>query len=47
MDVRLLNRIVEGRVHWNNAEGGAHIDFVRVPDMYEYDIHTALEFFHN
>jgi UDP-MurNAc hydroxylase len=45
MDERMLQRIVDGRAHWNNAEGGMHIDFVREPDVYVRDFHTMMAFF--
>ncbi len=45
MDPRLLNRILMGTAHWNNAEGGCHIDFVREPDVYVRDFHTLMSFF--
>ena len=45
MDPRLLQRIVDGRAHWNNVEGGYHIDFVRDPDVYVRDFHTMMSFF--
>lgn len=46
MDERLLRRILDRRAHWNNAEIGAHISFVRHPNHYEPDLHTGLQFFH-
>jgi UDP-MurNAc hydroxylase len=46
MDLRLLRRILRREAHWNNAEGGCHIDFVRHPDNYLPDVHTLLSFFH-
>ncbi len=46
MDLRLLRRILDRASHWNNAEIGAHIDFVRDPNEYEPDLHTALQFLH-
>ena len=46
MDPRLLRRILDRSSHWNNAEIGCHIDFVRTPDYYSPDMHTALQFFH-
>jgi UDP-MurNAc hydroxylase len=45
MDERLLQRIVAGRAHWNNVEGGCHIDFIREPDVYVRDFHTMMSFF--
>ena len=46
MDERLLRRILDRKSTWNNAEIGGHISFVRSPNIYEPDLHTALQFFH-
>ena len=46
MDDRLLRRILDRKSHWNNAEIGAHINFIRSPNVYEPDLHTILQFFH-
>lgn len=46
LDNRLLKRIVNRKAFWNNAESGGHIDFIRTPNLYEFDAHTALQFFH-
>jgi UDP-MurNAc hydroxylase len=46
LDERLLRRILDKNSHWNNAEIGTHISFYRSPNEYEYDLHTALQFFH-
>jgi len=46
LDNRLLKRIVNRKAFWNNAESGGHIDFIRTPNFYEFDAHTALQFFH-
>jgi UDP-MurNAc hydroxylase len=46
MDPRLLRRILNREANWNNAEIGAHINFVRNPNTNEPDIHTALQFLH-
>jgi len=46
IDERLLRRILDRKSSWNNAEIGGHIDFVRSPNIYEPDLHTALQFFH-
>jgi len=45
LDERLLARIVDGRAHWNNAEVGCHIEFMREPDVYIRDFHTMMSFF--
>ena len=46
MDPRLLRRILDRHSHWNNAQVGCHIEFIRTPNYYSPDIHTALAFFH-
>lgn len=46
MDLRLLKRILLTKSHWNNAEIGCHIDFIRSPNIYIPDMHTLLSFFH-
>ena len=46
IDERLLNRILERKSHWNNAEIGCHIEIDRKPDKYEMDAHTMMQFFH-
>lgn len=46
LDDRLLLSILEGRCHWNNAEGGLHIDYFRRPDQYVPEAHVFLSFFH-
>ena len=46
MDPRLLSRIVNRISHWNNAEVGAHINYIRTPDIYQPDLHTGLQFLH-
>lgn len=46
IDPRLLRRILDRDSHWNNSEIGCHIQFVRTPNNYEPDLHTALQFFH-
>ena len=46
MDERLLRRILDRKSHWNNAEIGAHITYIRKPNKHEPDVHTVLSFFH-
>jgi len=47
LDTRLLRRILDRQSsHWNNAEIGCHIEFVRNPNTYYPDSHTALQFLH-
>ena len=46
LDLRLLNRILNKKAHWNNAEIGTHINFKRVPNKMDLDVHTCMSFFH-
>ena len=46
IDLRLLRRILDKSSHWNNAEIGCHIEFIREPNYFSPDMHTALQFFH-
>lgn len=46
LDPRLLWRLLHKKANWNNAEIGAHISFIRHPDIYEQDIHLLMNFFH-
>ncbi len=46
LDERLLARILKRDAHWNNAEIGCHISFIRTPNEYEPDLHTMLQFLH-
>ena len=46
LDLRLLRRILDRASHWNNAEIGCHVEFNRVPNEYQPDLHTALQFLH-
>ena len=46
LDERILARILSRSSHWNNAEIGGHINFVRVPNVYQPDLHTGLQFLH-
>lgn len=46
LDNKLLRRIFDRKANWNNAEGGCLVDFIRTPNIYEFDAHTALQFFH-
>lgn len=46
LDLRLLNRILYKKAHWNNAEIGTHINFRRIPNKMDPDIHTCMSFFH-
>jgi len=46
LDLRLLNRILHKKAHWNNAEIGTHINFKRIPNKMDTDVHTCMSFFH-
>ena len=46
LDERLLNRILDKKSHWNNAEIGCHIEIDRNPNVYEVDAHTMMQFLH-
>ena len=46
LDLRLLNRILHKKAHWNNAEIGTHINFKRIPNKMDPDVHTCMNFFH-
>jgi UDP-MurNAc hydroxylase len=41
-----IRRILDRVSHWNNAEIGCHVQFNRVPNEYQPDLHTALQFLH-
>lgn len=43
---QLFYQILTRRVHWNNAEGGLHIDFFRRPNDYVPEVFTLLAFLH-
>lgn len=45
-DRRLLPLLLSGKVHWNNAMVGMHLDFHRSPERYDPDVYTALSYFH-
>ena len=42
---QLLYSIVSGKTHWNNAEGGLHIDFFRDPNIFIPEVYTLMSFF--
>lgn len=42
----LFYQILKSKAHWNNAEGGLHIDFYREPNEYVPEVFTLLSFFH-
>ncbi len=41
---QLLYQILSRRAHWNNAEGGMHIEFYRDPNTYIPEVFTLLSF---
>jgi UDP-MurNAc hydroxylase len=43
---QLLYAILTRKAHWNNAEGGLHIDFHREPNVYVPEVFTLLSFLH-
>ena len=43
---QLFYQILTKRAHWNNAEGGLHIDFSRRPNEYVPEVFTLLAFLH-
>lgn len=45
MDSRLLLKILKRELHWNNADVGCHIDYIR-KGLYNPDIHMIMSFFH-
>ena len=47
-DYRLLLRLLRGPkfAHWNNAEIGSHLEFIRNPNIYERGLFYCLNFFH-
>lgn len=45
LDLRLLNRILHKKAHWNNAEIGTHINFKRIPNKMDPDVHICMSFF--
>ena len=48
VDHNLLHRLLRGPrfAHWNNAEIGSHLHFVRKPDIFERGLHYCMNFFH-
>lgn len=45
VSTQLIYSIITGRVHWNNAEGGLHIDFFRKPNIFIPEVYTLMSFF--
>lgn len=46
MSEGLFSEILQGKVHWNNAEIGFLIEFYREPNVYNPDVHVLLPFLH-
>ena len=48
VDHNLLHRLLRGPrfAHWNNAEIGSHLRFVRKPDIFERGLYHCLCFLH-
>ena len=46
LDLRMLRRIIDKKAHWNNAEIGTHIEFKRLPNKMDPDVHICMSFFH-
>ena len=49
VDPRLLKSLLKGPrfAHWNNAEIGSHINFLRNTDTFQRDAHLIMSYFHN
>jgi UDP-MurNAc hydroxylase len=49
LDCRLLKWILQGPrfAHWNNAEIGSHIHYVRKPNIFERGLYHTLNYFHS
>ena len=49
LDNRLLYWLLQGpqKAHWNNAEIGAHIQFIRTPDIYERGLIHCWNYFYS
>ena len=48
-DSRLLYWLLQGpkKAHWNNAEIGSHIQFKRIPDVYERGLMHCWNYFYS
>jgi UDP-MurNAc hydroxylase len=48
LSLKLLYRILKGPryAHWNNAEIGSHIKFLRSPNTFERGLYHSMSFFH-
>ena len=47
LDLRLLNRILHKKAHWNNAEIGSHIKYIRKPNIFNRGVYQSICYFHN
>ena len=49
LDSKLLKQILSGPqfAHWNNAEIGSHLKFIRNPDKFERALYHCLSYFHS
>ena len=49
LDNKLLKLILSGPqfAHWNNAEIGSHLKFIRNPDKFERALYHCLSYFHS
>ncbi len=49
LDNKLLKQILSGPqfAHWNNAEIGSHLKFIRNPDKFERALYHCLSYFHS
>ena len=49
IDNKLLKQILSGPqfAHWNNAEIGSHLKFIRNPDKFERALYHCLSYFHS
>jgi len=45
VSTQLIYSIMKGNVHWNNAEGGLHIDFYREPNIFVPEVYVLMSFF--
>ena len=46
LDTRLLRLILDRVSHWDNATIGCHIEFNRIPNIFEVDVPVGLSFLH-
>ena len=49
LDKKLLKQILKGPkfAHWNNAEIGSHLKFIRSPETFERPLYHCLSYFHS